>query len=380
MLARDLWREKTVDELRVKNKQKATELSSLEYGGPAYNGLNTVRGELGIQEKNRVDGSFELGRDRLFTTKGLETAPTMRSMEIDRETSRQTTTQDYSGVAGQLTNSQYIKGEYSDPHTQQLGAYQFTPAYANNEGFVTDNDYSKTSYNSYSNNRTYSNNDNYYGAVGGIVTATIAPFLDILRPSRKENVVGTLRPYQNAKSTVEKPYIFNPNDKLSPTIRETTENSKFHMNVDFNQHGGAYKTTPHQPVNNERDTTTDYYYSGNGSANERGRKPRPYDAEYRQRNNDIKSSTIEGRTNSGNINIMNANYNANINTYRDGLLENNRPVTGVITSQVPSMDTFGKLQGTNTQLFQGSQLERNNGDILTQLKGNPYTQNILNVL
>lgn len=378
MLARDLWQDKNVDELRIANKQKASGLSSLGYEGPAYSRI-TERGELGIQEKNRVDPSFELGRDRLFTTTGIEKGQTLRSVQNDRETSRQTTTQEYAGVATTSSNLQYIKGEYMEPHAQQLGSYQYTPAVSLNKG--SQSDYSKESFKSYPNNRSYSNNDDYYGAVGNALGAVIAPLLDVLRPSKKENVIGTLRPYQNPKSTVENSYVFNPNDTLPPTVRQTTENSKFHLNVNNNQHGGAYKTTPHQPVHNERDTTTDYFYSGVGSANERNRAPRTYDAEYRQRNNDIKSSTINGRLTPGNMSLMNGSFNANTNTQREsgGILQNNRPVNGLIHTQVPSLETFGKIQGSGG-LFQGQQLERNNGDVLQQLKGNPYTQNILNIL
>lgn len=379
MLGRELWRDKTVDELRVSNNQKASGISSLGYEGPAYSHIKEA-GILGIQEKNRVETSFELGQDRLFTTTGIEKAPTFRSIEINRDTERQTSTQEYSGVASYGNNKQYIKGEYMEPHNQQLGQYQITPAYASNKGEANESDYSSQSYKSYANNRSYSNNDNYYGVVGSAIGASIAPLLDILRPSRKENVIGTLRPYQNAKSTVDKSYIFNPADTLTPTIRETTENSKYHLNVNSNQYGGAYKTTPHQSIHNERDTTTDFYYAGIGSAGERGRGPRTYDAEYNQRNNDIKSSTIEGRMNKGNMSLMNGNINVSTSANKDNMLQNKRAVSGLINSQSPSIETFGRLQGTSTQLFEGTQLERNNGDVLNQLKGNPFTQNILNVL
>lgn len=379
MLARDMWRDKTVDELRVDNKRKASGLSSLGYEGPAYNFI-TQRGDIGIQEKNHVETTFELGPERHFTTTGNRIAPTLRSIEVERETARQATGQEYAGIAGTGSNLEYIKGEYMDSHNQQLGAVQFTPAYATNAGGANEADYSNKSFKSYPNNRTYSNNDDYYGVIGSSIGATIAPLLDILRPSRKENVIGTLRPYQNAKSTVEKSYIFNPADTLPPTIRETTEHSKYHLNVNSNQLGGAYKVTPQQAVHNERDTTTDFYYAGVGSANERGRAPRTYDAEYRQRNNDIKSSTIDGRLVPGNLALMNGNINPSKNVVRDNILQNNRTVTGLINSQAPSMETFGRLQGTSTQLFEGAQLERNNGDVLKQLKGNPYTQNILNIL
>lgn len=381
MLAREMWVDKNVDELRVDNKRKASGLTSLGFEGPAYSSVTTQRGDIGVQEKNRVATTFELGHDRLFTTTGQKSAPTYRPIEVEleRETARQTTGREHVGVAGNQ-NLQYIKGEYMDSRNQQLGAVQLTPAYASNAGEANDSDYGNKSFISYPNNRTYSNNDDYFGIVGSAIGATIAPLVDMLRPSRKENVVGTLRPYQNPKSTVDKSYIFNPADTLPATLRECSENSKFHLNINNNQNGGAYQVTPQQAVHNERDTTTDFYYAGGGSANERGRAPRTYDAEYRQRNNAIKSSTIDGRLVQGNMSLMNGNTNPSKNVVRDGILQNNREVTGLINSQAPSMDTFGKLQGTSTQLFNGVQLERNNGDILQQLKGNPYTQNILNVL
>jgi len=82
----------------------------------------------------------------------------------------------------------------------------------------------------------------------------------------------------------------------------------------------------------------------------------------------------------GNLALMNGNINPSKNIVRDGILQNNREVTGIINSQSPSLSTFGKLQGTSAPLYNEVQLERNNGDVLQQLKGNPYTQNILNVL
>lgn len=378
MLARDMWRDKTVDELRVDNHRKASGLSALGYEGPAYSAI-THRGDIGIQEKNHVETTYEMGPERYFTTTGNKSGQTLRPIENDRETARQDTAQEYTGVAGNQ-NLQYIKGEYMDSHNQQLGAVQFTPAYASNTATANDQDYSNKSFKSYPNNRTYSNNDDYYGIVGSAIGASIAPLLDILRPSRKENVIGTLRPYQNAKSSVENSYVFNPADTLPATMRQTTEHSKFHLNINNNQQGGAYKVTPQQPVHNERDTTTDFYYAGIGSAGERGRAPRTYDAEYRQRNNDIKASTIDGRLVPGNMSLMNGNINPSKDVVRDSILQNNREVTGLINSQAPSMATFGRLQGTQAPLFDGVQLERNNGDVLQQLKGNPYTQNILNVL
>ena len=91
-------------------------------------------------------------------------------------------------------------------------------------------------------------------------------------------------------------YIFNPADRPGPTIRETTERSKFHMNSGtstFNK--GGYTVANPRPVLNNRMNQSDYFYAGNASAGDGTMEARAYDAEYRQRNNDVKSSTIDGR-------------------------------------------------------------------------------------
>ena len=66
---------------------------------------------------------------------------------------------------------------------------------------------------------------------------------------------------------------------------------------------------------------------------------------------------------------------------QEKMLVNERPVDGKFYAPTPSMDTMGALQGhNNMNLYQGQQLDRNSGDILAQLKGNPYTLSVLNGL
>ena len=387
LLARDQWLDKNVDELRVANKQKASGLGMLGYEGPAKSHvMNSVEAKnIGIMEKHRVDRMFEMGPDRYFTTTGAEKAPTARSIPLPKHVSRPETSTEYAGVAGNGQTAHIIRGEYMPTHNQQLGTYQLAPAYALNRGGGNEADFGAQSVKAYPNNRSTSRtgqpttkDDSYYGAIKSTVGAAVAPFVDMLKPSRKENTVGNLRPYQNAKAPVESSYVFNPNDKTPVTIRQTTENSKFHMQSNANQHGGAYQSTPHQAAVNERDTTTDFYYSGNAAA--RGEGMRTYDAEYRQRNNDIKSSTIQGRLAPGGMSLLNGQVNMSQRP-QENMLRNERPVDGKFFSPTPSMDSMGALQGNqNLNLYSNQQLDRNNGDILSQLKGNPYTHNVLNVL
>ena len=369
MMNRNAWNEKTVDELRVATNPKSSGHLLLGHEGPAMNYI-TRRGELGVMEKNRPDGSFEVGQDRYLTTTGLEKAPTLRSVPIERFVNRPETTAEYAGIAGYGKSNLYVDGEHMPTHRIELGSVPFTPAGASGKYGATESDYGMKSKVAYPNNRSSNTQNSYYGAIGGAFGAAVAPLLDALRPSRKENTIGTLRPYQNAKSNVSSSYVYDPNDKPLPTIRETTESSKFHLNVNANQRGGAYQVAEQQPIHNARETTGNYFYAGNSSAGARSQDMRSYEAEYNQRNNDIKSSTIDGRLVPGNMNLYDGNINMAAKP-KDNYLVNSRPLAPQGTTEAPSIYNMGRMSGAEP-LYQTIQLDRNSPDVLNALQGNPY--------
>jgi len=182
-----------------------------------------------------------------------------------------------------------------------------------------------------------------------------------------------LRPYQNPGTRVSNSYIFNPADRPNTTIRETTENAKMHANVDRNQRGGAYEVTAHQPVDNARTETGDFFYSGVAGGGDRYSQMKSYEAEYNQHNNDIKSSTIQGRMVPGNMSLMNSDINMS-QANRDTMLVNSRPLSGTMPYLAPDTSTMGKLNG-HEPLYQSIQVDRNSPDIMTALQGNPYVVN-----
>lgn len=368
MMNREAWMEKTVDDLRVSTNPKSSGLIALGHEGPAMHYV-TNRGFLGNMEKNRPDTTFELGQDRLMTTVGLEKGPTSRSIQVDRFVSRPETTTEYAGVASNTNASFYIDGEYKESIKNQYGDVPLKPAFAGGKGHITESDYGIKTKNAYPNNRTANYQDKYFGPMGGVIGAVVAPLLDALRPSRKENTIGTLRPYQNAKACVNSSYMFNPNDKPLPTIREMTENSKFHLNTNL-QNRGAYAVADVQPSYTNRKDTDDFYYVGNSSAREGLRDMKNYQAEYNQRNNDIKSSTINGRLVQGNMNLYNGNINM-ISKPKDNLLVNNRPLAPEGAKKSPSLYNTGKLSGSQ-ELYQNIQLDRTQPELLNALKSNPY--------
>jgi hypothetical protein len=260
MMARDMWMPKTADQLRVSNNPKAGGINMLGHEGPAMS-MITNRGYHAPVEKNRPDRVGELDQTRYFATVGAAgSAAPLHGVPVDRaEENRATATMSYVGAAGRNdTDGHYVEGEYMPSHRNQLGEVPLGPADAVRRTDVYDADYGAKSAKKYTNNRSTANVDDYFGIVGGALGAVVAPLLDVLRPSKKQNTVGTLRPYQNAESTVKNSYLMNPGDRPAPTIRETTERSNGHMFINSGQDKTAYMITkPMDVYTNRRDTSTE---------------------------------------------------------------------------------------------------------------------------
>lgn len=379
LAARDLYLPKTADDLRVANKPKAGENGLLGREGPAMSQI-TNRGIHGYVEKNRVDKTFALDSDHMLPAKSYQSAQTARAINIHKDQARTDTDRDYTGAAGFNVPSQYVEGEYMPSKHIDLGALPLLPAYRVDANGSHEGDYELRAKRAYPNNRTVNKQDDYFGAIGGAFGTVVAPLLDMLRPSRKENTVGNLRPYQNPGTTVSESYIFNPADRPGPTIRETTEQSKNHLFINSNQNGGAYAVTKQYAPAISKQATNVYYGGNAGSA--RTSEARPYDAEYNTpMTNGVKSSTLTGYTPGGNISLLNSDINMTSKP-KDYMLQNNRQVNPTMPYQVPSIDSLGQSSVAGTQnLYRNIQLDRSQGnDVLRQLKGNPYVVSHLNGL
>jgi len=373
MMNRDTWMPKSVDELRVDNNPKSGGNLLYGYEGAAGSRVKNLAGRdhMGVMEKHRPEKTFEMGQDRLLTTTGLEKGQTLRSIPVEKFVNRPETTTSYVGAAGYSNENGYVPGEYMESKRHELGELPYGVANANGRQYANNADFGMKSKMAYPNNRSSNKQDDYFGMVSGSLGAAVAPLLDVLRPSRKENVVGTLRPYQNAGSNVPQSYIFNPNDKPGVTHRETTENSKFHLNVNKNQNGMGYLVSENQAFDTNRQETGDFFYAGNAGAGAGTRQTSSYIAEYNQRNNDIKSSTIDGRLAPGNMKLVNNDMNIR-NKDRHETFQNKRAVVGNMPSQIPETTHMGRLAGSENALYSNINLDRNNKDVTEMLSSNPY--------
>ncbi len=399
MEARCNWGPKTVDELRTDNNPKTVGiLSGLE--GPAESKIFN-RGIEGKIEKNRPDTDFVWGHDRLFTTTGIHTAQTTRSKQELGYVNRPETTKEHFGVMGNSDyQAQSAKKSYNElakrPHC--YGESIGNP-YASSKYNSTKNDYGIDSYKINANNRVTTDSATEFGIVGSAIGSLIAPILDILKPSRKENVLGNLRESGNVQNQMAT-YTMNPGDKPKTTIKEMTVGSKNHYNVQAQRDGngsytvskhyvgpnqrdttncsiygnpgqdreGSYLVSEQDPINNQRMSSTREIY-GNAASHIKG--PNQIDKYLRQRNSHNKQQ--KAFTPAGNGDLFSGSINAEIVTMRDDKnTRNNQPT--VTISHTPHQALLGEsshkvkaIEPPNDYL---------NPDLLDAFKQNPFTKSL----
>lgn len=374
MAARDKWVDRNVDQLRTKTNPKVT-YGLQNHEGPAYfsNTLPPAQETQGKVEKHLPDTYYINSPSRYFTTTGQEKAQMARAIEVSKDVNRATTSQEYYGAdSNPGGNLHYVETGFEESKKNILKSKPILNPSAKGQGNATVGDYGMDSYVMPNNNR---NNDiNRFGAIQGMVKAAIAPIMDILRPTRKEDIVENCNGIGNINSTVSAPRIQNPEDKPATTIRETTGHllDNNHLNVENHIEGGAYVLGQDKVVDQQRDSTNCEYYGDGGNSS----GVALYNAAYNQRNNVNK--TYRNRPNQGNMKLFQSNENIKIDKL-DSDRRNNRMwvpnSNSSINSTIPSVETYGKFHAP--QYYDNCQnCERINPDILNAFKENPYTKSL----
>ena len=401
--ARNQWLPKNVNELRTLTNPKLT------YGldgheGPADSYVKE-RGSLGTVDKNRPDTYFINSPERYLTTTGIEKAQTARGIEELKHQNRLDTTVEYGGVAGRGDQQAGKAPEnYQEPrHPHTYGEIRGKAHTGGNAQPASEGDYGRLGHTVLPNNRATVTQRDQYGAVGGLIGAVIAPVMDILRPSRKENVVGNIRLSGNVqKSGGGGEYVYNHNDLAKTTIKETTEDSAFHLNVEKsgaggeyvhdkddiakftmkqttecspfhlnvqNQEAGAYEVSEQQPVYNQRDTTNYGDYSAGGDSS----GLHLVDNYLRQRNNNNKQQAPASIH--GNMTM----FNGEINQRNSNIKSRDNPrmwVPSARINNIPTVEQHGKLHGMQRYDNDKIGTDRINPDLLDAFKSNPYTKSL----
>jgi hypothetical protein len=372
MESRDSWLPKTVDELRVDTNPKL-EYKLINHEGPA-NAVIKNLGLIGRVEKQTPDTFFINTQDRWLTTTGGEKAERLRPIEEMGVIRRNDILSDYKGPAG---NSDRQAGQapaaYESSKRHQMPAKDVPHSSAAGRGPITDGDNFLRSHTNYANNRsTIKQPDAIRSGFGGAIGAVIAPLMDILRPSRKEETTNNVRIYGEVTRAVPQSYVVNPHDTTNTTIKETTVYSpNFNIN---NQKEGMYVNNAMPGDQTQRDTTScSYIGSSGGAASQYG--DMSYDSAYRQHNNDIKSATINNRPNQGGTQVFNQQMNVNISRQDSDRYNYRVNAPASVIAMPPSKEIYGKIS-VPQYYNECAGCERIQPDILNAFKNNPYTHSL----
>ena len=375
MEARDKWLPKTVDELRVDTNPKL-EYELINHEGPANSFIKTAPTAqmIGRVEKQRPDTYFINTQDRWLTTTGAEKGETLRPIQEMGVIRRNDIPIDYMGPANSDIRAGTAPENFEPSRRVQLPGVGVKPSSAMGRGPISDGDNFLRSHTNYENNRSTLNQpDRIRSGFGGAIGAVIAPLLDILRPTKKDETINNVRIYGEASSAVSKGYVYNPQDTAPTTIKETTLHSQtFNIN---NQSDGIYVNNYTSPDLTQRDTTScEYYTSAGGYAT--GYGDMNYDAAYRQHNNDIKSQTIVNRPNQGGTQIFNQQMNlTTVPSDTDRLDGRFNPAFSRLSGLPPSVNTYGAIRAPQ-YYNECANCDRIQPDILTAFKNNPYTHSL----
>jgi len=373
MEARDAWLPKTINETRVATNPKLS--YSLEnHEGPASAIVGNV-GILGKVEKYLPDTFFIQNQDRWLTTTGQEIAPALRPIQELHPTDRSISTMSYSGVAGgQDRNAPYVKGAYEEPHRQPSQAHAINQGNAvTRGGNVGDNDAVLMSYRNGNTHKTQrsvseSSTSDSFGGFRKAMISVLAPILDVIRPTRKEDFVDNYRMYGTAAGP-KSSQNYLPQNVVPPTIKEMTLSPT--QSYVQGPKEGAYTTSNQQPTFGQRDTTncSEIGPAGGSATGWGGTDHVSYE---NQRNNVAKQEAIVSRTNHGNMTTYNHQQNVQIR----GLQQTFEASREMVPTNLPSLPVGKDLIGkTFLPKYEMPCVDnRIQPDLLDAFRRNPYTQ------
>ena len=371
--ARDEWKPRTVDELRAKNNQKKT-FRGVTMGGKHFNNARGIEGKV---EKNLPERFYVQNGDRFLTTTGAELKPTARAEQMLGNSNRVDTTQAYYGPGGNQKDNvaTYVDGVYHEPHRVPLPAdiTQLRNMHAKDAYDATDSDFGVKGYKPLPNERMLTGETSFFGAVSTIAKEVILPLQDLLRPSRKENFIGNLRPTGNAKPEVgngQVPYA----DKPKVTNKEMMIDNDFGFNVGGRHIGGyGHLSNPQQVAHTQRATTGNIQDLPGPAGNGAIELNQSYIANYNSKIGDYKETTLTGRINQGNTNMLNHHQNLTSMGKEQRYQHVRAPSTIVKAS--PSIQTYGDYNDRNVK-GQTIMCERNNTSGVEILSQNPLSKPI----
>ena len=375
MGARDTWRPKNVDDLRAKTNPK------MQFGGQFLGAYKPNQiGVHGRVEKNRPDTYYVNSENRWLTTTGVEKKQTARGKIALKPENRAYQTREYFGGGVPDGNGTYVERNYNKSEKPQFKSANLGPATSRDgwdvKGVDKDmREIQQEGYRPLANSRSLTKQQKELGPVSRGFKAMVTPILDVLRPSRKQNVIGNKRPMGNAngKWNVSNNVVWNPANKAKTTIKEQTEKTLY-VKQGGSKYNSGYATAKQRSVPQNRDNTTKSYI-GNSSAASGAQNTRIYNTEYNANLNPNKQllSKVD-RFNQGTNKLFTGKQN--VTNLRN---RNSKPAQlhGNFTKVTAQKSAVGAVSGRN--LRENVMCERNSTDLLKAFNQNPYSQSLKSV-
>lgn len=385
MEARDKWLPKTADELRVlTNPKQEYTLDNLQ--GPASTSIKNV-GIEGKVEKYRPDTFYVNSQDRWFTTTGAEQKGQLIPDHIIKPSVRNETSTHYQGISNSaIKTAGYIPGKHEQTKRIQLEGFDVGCSSAvktaphQHKSFENH----QQSHTNYVNNRNLNPQQTQFGSgFSSAIGAIVAPLMDILKPSKKDEYGSNMRIYGNSMGvgSVTGSYVQTPGDVPGTTIKETTlyEPRSY---IGNQQENAAYLVNNQQPIANQRDTTNHNQFMGASSKH----GSMVYDAAYNQTNNELKEGTIHNRIANGNAKHFNNQMNISVSKLESDRENRWASAPKAAITSGPSLQVYGQ---TNLVPIDPNHVNHNqndmsqsriNPDLLNAFRANPYTHSLASVV
>ena len=170
--------------------------------------------------------------ERNFVTTGADLKPTARSTQVLKNTTRPDTSKEYEGAAVQAEGkATYTVASTRTPLVKQMGSWGFRnadlTANFNPDTDAPENDYGKSGVEILPNERFYTGERVHATNLAPDRREVELPLQDGARPTRAEELIDNPRIGANFSAVsggavAEKPTLYDPNDPLRTTIKETT--------------------------------------------------------------------------------------------------------------------------------------------------------------
>lgn len=376
---REEWLPKTVDELRVATNPKLTyTLDGFE--GPVQSYVKNV-GKLGVVEKNRPDAFFINSPDRWLTTTGAEKGETLRPEQEMGIIRRNNVDTNYMGPAGDTEKAHTYVPSNAEP--SKRNQWKEKPVLGGSNSKASNHAAHQRRQDCYvvsKNNRaSVKQPDTLRSGFSGAIGAVIAPVLDMIRPSRKQELTTNLRVYGSSGYAIPAGHTYDINQNLQTTTRETTIHSSRGYINNQSAGGGTYINLDKATPINKRNVTDAPSFGTIGGPST-GYGGMSHESAYNQTSNGIKAQTIGNRTNGGNMSLFNADMNVCIS--KVDCSQQDFRVNGAdsLIKKAPMKENYGEMIMPNKAIIADKDLafgaQRMDPAMLNAFNQNPYTQSL----